>query len=203
MWSGDNTVRCAISAPTGQASFNVGGITTYQLFRLPIEHEGKTAGYWSLPKVSQKVMKTNLREVSLSTKFPWCPVSIWCTCTWVVWWSRVVWIDSLLEIFLNSNLSMGMEKITQKSLTHRLGCSASVNIWKESVVYDELTINERQKEDKEFSLMLDCVRRGSPTAETIATLEDRVIQVPVADKLTEFKESVQTPMCLFPTRTVC
>ena len=53
MWSGDNTVTCAISAPTGQASFNVGEITTYQLFRLPIEHEGKTAGYWSLPKVSE------------------------------------------------------------------------------------------------------------------------------------------------------
>ena len=63
MWSGDNTVTCAISAPTRQASFNV---ATYLLFRLPIEHEGKTAGYWSLPKVSQKVMKTtNLREVKM------------------------------------------------------------------------------------------------------------------------------------------
>ena len=37
------------------------------------------------------------------------------------------------------------EKITQKSLQHKLGCSTSVNIWRDVVTYDELTINERQK----------------------------------------------------------
>ena len=36
-----------------------------------------------------------------------------------------------------------------------------------------------------------------------ATLEGRVIQVPVADKFTELKESGQTPVCLFPTRKAC
>ena len=31
------------------------------------------------------------------------------------------------------------EKITKKSILNRLGCVTSVNIWRDSVVYDELT----------------------------------------------------------------
>ena len=52
-----NDLTCAIAA------FNVGGVTIHRLFQLPIEHDSKTAGYWSLPKTSQKVMKTSLRNV--------------------------------------------------------------------------------------------------------------------------------------------
>ena len=52
-----NDLTCAIAAPTGLAAFNVGGVTIHRLFQLPIEHDNKTAGYWSLPKTSQKVMK--------------------------------------------------------------------------------------------------------------------------------------------------
>jgi len=37
------------------------------------------------------------------------------------------------------------EKITQKSLSYKLGCASSVNIWRDCVLYNELTINERQK----------------------------------------------------------
>ena len=61
-----------------------------------------------------------------------------------------------------------------------------INIWKDSVVYDELTINERQKTDKRFSSMLDCVRRGCPT---LCTLKERVIQVSIADKFHELQKS--------------
>ena len=43
-------IMCAIVAPTGIAAFNVGGLTIHRLFQLPIEHEGKTAGYWALNK---------------------------------------------------------------------------------------------------------------------------------------------------------
>ena len=54
IWPSDD-VTCAISAPTGLAAFNVGGITVHRLFQLPIEHEGKTATYWSLPKLLRKL----------------------------------------------------------------------------------------------------------------------------------------------------
>ena len=56
---------CVVAAPTDLAAFNVGGITIHRLFQLPDEHEGKAAGYWSLPKASQKVMKTTLRNVKM------------------------------------------------------------------------------------------------------------------------------------------
>ena len=32
---------------------------------LPVEHEGKTAGYWQLTEDSQKVMKTTLHNVKV------------------------------------------------------------------------------------------------------------------------------------------
>ena len=95
------------------------------------------------------------------------------------------------------------EKITKKSLSFKLGCATSVNIWKDTVVYEELTINERRKKDKTFAAMLDCVRRGCPTDETLRTLEQRVIDVPVADKFHELQKSGHTPVCLFPTRKAC
>ena len=67
IWKYDasNDTICAVAAPTGLAAYNVGDVTVHQLFQLPIEHEGKTAGYWSLSKVAQKVMRTNLRSLKL------------------------------------------------------------------------------------------------------------------------------------------
>ena len=59
MWASDD-LTCAITAPTGLAAFNVGGNTIHRAFQLPIEHEGKSATYWSS---SQKVMRTTLRSV--------------------------------------------------------------------------------------------------------------------------------------------
>ena len=88
-----------------------------------------------------------------------------------------------------------VEKITKKSLSFKLGCATSVNIWKDTVVYEELTINERQKKDEPFAAMLDCVRRGCPTDETLRTLEQRVIDVPVADSFMSFRNPV-TRLCV-------
>ena len=56
---------CAVAAPTGLAAYNVDGVMVHQLFQLPIEHEGKMVGYWSLSKVAQKVMRTNLCSLKL------------------------------------------------------------------------------------------------------------------------------------------
>ena len=66
-----------IAAPTGLAAFNVGGVTIHRLFQLPIEHDSKTAGYWSLPKTSQKIMKTSLRNVKIITVLPPLSEQLW------------------------------------------------------------------------------------------------------------------------------
>ena len=51
--------------------------------------------------------------------------------------------------------------------------------------------------------MLDCVRRGCPTEETLSVLKDRVIQVSVSDKFSELLESGKAPVCLFLKHKAC
>ena len=71
------------------------------------------------------------------------------------------------------------------------------------MVYDELTINERQKKDENFSNMLGCVRRVAPTKETLRTLEKRVIKVSVPEIFSGLQKEGKVPVCLFPTRKQC
>ena len=59
-----------------------------------------------------------------------------------------------------------------------------------------MTNSPRQKSDAEFAKILDCVRRGCPTD---ITLQQRVIDGSVTDKLNELSQSSQTPVCMsFP-----
>ena len=61
----DKETICVVAAPTGLAAYNVGGVTVHRLFQLPIEHKGKTAGYWPLSKDAQKIMRTKLHALKL------------------------------------------------------------------------------------------------------------------------------------------
>ena len=90
-------LSCAIAVPTGLAAFNVGGMTIHRLFHLPIEHEGRQAGYWSLSKASQKVMKSTLRSLKLVIVdrgfHGFEPQSCLHALETgrAVWWTRLVW----------------------------------------------------------------------------------------------------------------
>ena len=207
-------ITVAVAAPTGLAAFNVGGLTIYRLFQLPIEHEGKTAEYWSLSKASQKVMKTKLHSVKLIIVDE---ISMVSSLTLTYMHLRLEelfggddWFGSRNMMFVGDLLQLQpvngnpvFQNITQKALLHKLGCNTSVNIWRDSVVYDELTINERQKSDAEYATMLDCVRHGCPTDTTTTTLEQRIINIPEAEKFSELQHLGQAPVCLFPTRQMC
>ena len=96
-----------------------------------------------------------------------------------------------------------IEKVSNKSGMTKLGSMTSVNIWQENVVYNELTINERQKKDQVFSLMLDEVRRGCPSDTTVQALKDRVVTKPIVDQFEELLLSNMSPLCLFPTQKSC
>ena len=115
---------------------------------------------------------------------------------------NVLFVGDLLQLPPVSG-SPVFEKVSTKSLLSQMGCAASVNIWRDCVTYDELTINERQKSDPQFSSMFDSVRRGCPTEETVSTLKERVIQVPIADQFSRLQQSGKTPVCLFPKRKAC
>uniref|UniRef100_A0A1X7TCG3 DNA helicase Pif1-like 2B domain-containing protein n=1 Tax=Amphimedon queenslandica TaxID=400682 RepID=A0A1X7TCG3_AMPQE len=84
-------------------------------------------------------------------------------------------------------------KISNQLVKTRLGAANAVNIWKETVEYDELTINERQKGDETFFKMLDSVRHGCLTDDTIDTLKSRVFNVDACQKINELMlESLET-----------
>uniref|UniRef100_A0A1X7UA53 ATP-dependent DNA helicase n=1 Tax=Amphimedon queenslandica TaxID=400682 RepID=A0A1X7UA53_AMPQE len=68
-----------------------------------------------------------------------------------------------------------------------LEAANAIDIWKETVEYDELTINERQKGDETFFKMLDSVRHGCLTDETIDTLNSHVLKVSMQEKYKEFE----------------
>ena len=85
--------------------------------------------------------------------------------------------------------------LTNKMVSSKPGCMASLNIWEETVAYDELTIIEHQK-NPEFCLLLSEVRRGCVSDESIATLRSRVLTRPVVDHFREHRGAGQSPVYL-------
>ena len=207
---------CAVAAPTGLAAYNVGGVTVHRLFQLPIEHEGRTAGYWPLSKAAQKVMRTNLRslkliiidEVSMLSNLNLAYIHL--RLEELFGGAGDEYFGSMNMLFVGDILQLPpvtgspvFSKLCNKLIASRMGSIASVNIWKETIVYDELTINERQKKDRLFVDILDQVRRGCPTPESLECLKNRVINVTIVEKYTELTKGGSSPICLFPTRKAC
>ena len=95
------------------------------------------------------------------------------------------------------------QSVPTKVLSLRIGCIGSANIWKSTVVYDELTINERQKGDKLYTEILDGVRRGFRSEQAVSLLTERVFDVPVLEKYEQLKREGKKPICLFSTRKAC
>ena len=218
IWKGSvgNDTTCAVAAPTGLAAYNVGGAKVHHLFQLPNEHEGKTAGYWPLSKIAQKVMHTNLRllkliiidEVSMLSNLNL--VYIHLRLEELFGASGGEYFGSMNVLFVGDILQLPpvtaspvFQKLCNKFIASRMGSMASVNIWKETIVYDELIINEKQKKDGLFVNILDEVRCGSPSPKSLKCLKECLIDVPVVDKYIELSKSGKSPVCLFPTRKVC
>ena len=114
--------------------------------------------------------------------------------------------SSLLVIFFSFHQSMVQQyskKMNKKAVVDRLGCMTSVNIWAETVIYDELTINEHQKKDSSFCILLDEVRRGCLSESNANILKKRVIQTSPVDKFDELCRLGQCPVYLFPIRKQC
>ena len=84
------------------------------------------------------------------------------------------------------------DRITNKSVASKLGC---MTFLQDTVVYDELTINERQEKDQVFSSMLDEVQHGGcPSQKTIQTLQARVITTPIVPGTASFQTVSTVPI---------
>lgn len=154
----------------------------HRLFQLPIEHDSKSAGYWSLSKAAQKVMKTSLRNVKLIVIDEISMVSslnlVYVHLRLEELFGGTDWFGSRNMLFVGDLLQLQpvngkpvFEKVTKKAVCHKLGCTTAVNIWKDCVAYDELTTNERQKTDGGFSKLLNNVRCGTITDEVVDILQ--------------------------------
>ena len=114
----------------------------------------------------------------------------------------MIFVGDLLLQLQPVNGNPVIERITNKMLSYKLECAASVNIWRDSVINDELTVSERQKKDSEFSSMLNSVRCGFSTDETISIRE--YLQCVYQKHLMTFRKMVKVQcVCLFPTRKAC
>ena len=158
-------LTCALCAPTGLAAYNI----IHRLFQLPVEHEGKTSTYWPLPKESVKVMRNGFRhlkliiidEVSMLSSLNLAYIHL----RLEELFGGDQWFGGINILFVGDILQLPpvhgspvFQSISNKLIATRLGCLTSVNIWHLCVEYDELIINQRQKEDVEFGLLLNDVR---------------------------------------------
>uniref|UniRef100_A0A1X7TLP6 ATP-dependent DNA helicase n=1 Tax=Amphimedon queenslandica TaxID=400682 RepID=A0A1X7TLP6_AMPQE len=104
------------------------------------EHEGKTAGYWALNKEAQKRIKMTLKNLNIiivdEAYLHMRLEDIFGTDKWFGS-KNILFVGDLLQL-------------PPVNVKTRLGAANAVNIWKETVEYDELTINERQKGDETF-----------------------------------------------------
>ena len=71
------------------------------------------------------------------------------------------------------------------------------------VVYDELTINERQKKDKSYSELFNKKRCGSRSDDVVKALQNRVIDCTASEKFEQLKTEGNFPVCLLPIRSAC
>ncbi|XP_011405549.1 PREDICTED: uncharacterized protein LOC100638306 [Amphimedon queenslandica] len=213
-WSTLTKRTCAVAAPTELAAYNMGDVTAHRLFQLPIEHEGQCISYGSLPKTSHKVMKTELQglkmviidEVSMVSSLNLTYIHMRMNDRF----ESDEWFGGKSVLFVGDILQLPpvhgepvFEQVTAKTLKYRLGSMGAVNIWRDAVTYDELTINERQKTDQKFSEILDKVRRGFPDDQTLATLSKRVFSMSISKKLKILQEAGNAPVCQFPKVDMC
>ena len=136
---------CVVTAPTGLAAFNVGGVTIHRLLQLPIEHEGGTAGYWKLGKEALKVMRNSLSQLRLLIIHEVSMVSslnlAYIHLRLHEIYAKDEWFGGVNVLFVGDILQLPpvnggavFERISNKSITNKLGCMTSVNICTIAVV---------------------------------------------------------------------
>ena len=134
----------------------MGSVTIHRLLQLPIEHEGRAAGYWKLGKDALKVMHASLSqfrlliidEISMVSSLNLAYIHLRLDEIF----AKDEWFGGVNVLFVGDILQLPQvnggavfERISNKSITNKLGCMTSVNIWQVCVDYDELTINECQE----------------------------------------------------------
>ena len=120
------------------------------------------------------------------------------------------WFGSMNVVFVGDLLQLPpvkgshvFEAINSKMIQSKLGCMTSINIRRDTIVYDELMINERQKNDKTYSELLNKIRFGLKTDDVVEALTAKVINCSVPKQCEKLARVDKFPVCFLPTRLSC
>ena len=213
-----------VAAPTGIAARNVNGLTIHGILVLPVEH-GSTPPYRPLSDDALKIVREKLHNVTL---FIVDEISMVSNVTLLYMHLRLSeifqteeeedgWFGRQNLLFLGDLLQLPpvFEGPVYSSLSSELtakltGCVGTIDLWRKLFTYDELTINMRQKEEKEFAAILSRVRLDYITKEDVSVIEKQKISLTsdtMSDRMKEVVHTLTTlpsdTVCLLPTRHMC
>ena len=210
-----------VAAPTGIAARNV---TIHGILALPVEH-GSTPPYRPLSDDALNIVREKLHnvimfivdEISMVSNVTLLYMHL---CLSEIFQTEEVkdgWFGQQNLLFLGDLLQLlpVFEGPVYSSVSSELaakltGSVSTVDLWRNLFSYDELTINMRQKDEKEFVAILSRVCLGYITKEDVSVLENRKISLSSDAMAGKMKEVVQTlatlpndTVCVLPTRHMC
>ncbi|XP_008205063.1 ATP-dependent DNA helicase PIF1-like [Nasonia vitripennis] len=178
----------AVTAPTGIAAYNVQGLTIHRFLQLPVEHGG-TAEYKELSGAALKQIRQTLQnvdlliidEISVVSNITFMYIHLRLTEIFDTSDNEDGWFGSINVLVFGDLLQLppvredfvfvGMNK---KQIDKYIKSMITFNLW-ELFEYDELTINMRQKNDKDYSEILSqlCKYLGKLPNDTVCLLPTR------------------------------
>jgi hypothetical protein len=199
----DDPTDVALTAPTGLAAANIGGQTLHSIFNLPVEHGEKLPKYTALKQNATQQTRVVLQDLSLL----------------IIDEISMVSAEILMSINLRLQEIFGAEEFFGGKCVvlfgdllqlppvhgkrpfeelsgddmHNLtgGLRIPCHLW-HHFQYDELTINQRQKGDKneKWNSILGRIRIGRPTQNDIESLQERIIPITNCDLPRQYLEQI-------------
>lgn len=222
-----NKIECgndtAVAAPTGVAAFNVGGLTIHRLLQIPVK-QNDTAKYKELSAPAIKEIRKQLENVTLIIIDEISMVSNLLLlyihlrlCEIVNTHDKDDPYFGRIHIILFGDLlqlppvkeGFCFKTVSRKDVEKYVGGMDSSDLWN-LFEYDELTINQRQKNDKIYSEILSRIRLGWATDDDIKILNERKITFSSNDReevvqeiCSHLEKLPEDTVCLLPTRIMC
>jgi ATP-dependent DNA helicase PIF1 len=213
------TLPVIVAAPTGLSAFNISASTIHRLLCLPVEH-GKPANYHPLNHEQLTTMRATMRdlklliidEISMVSSLTLLYIHLRLTeimCSHELFGGvSVVFFADLLQLPPVKG-NQPFIKVTELEAKQRIGSIGAIDLW-QTLSYDELTINMRQKGDEEYAQLLSNARVGYLSEEQFKILSSRLIahtrRASVAEVIDTYHALVlreQSPLILMPTAALC
>lgn len=195
----------AVTAPTGLAACQVSGHTIHKLLQLPVEH-GTAPRYSSLSDAVLQIIRLFIKKIGLLIIDEISMVSNVLLPIIHLRLSEIMNVNNAIENAWFGNVPiLGLGDLLQLSPVNGkqiflpltkddcekcLSSLGGINLWEECFTYGKLTINMRQKEDKEFAELLLQVRLGFCSTKTKATLESHLIPFTASSSVNERLEEL-------------